>query len=128
MRKNRVFKTKSFSKWMNKTELKDDDLLQAVEEIENGLIDASLGGHILKKRIAMPGAGKRSGTRTIVASQFLNKWFFLFGFEKNEKSNITENELVYLQEVAKRLLHLSDQDIEVLILAGELKELMNHDK
>jgi hypothetical protein len=72
--------------------------------------------------------GKRSGARTVVASKLYRKWFFLFGFVKNEKDNINDNELVHLQGAASRLLCLSDQDIEEVILAGELKELINNEK
>jgi hypothetical protein len=34
----------------------------------NGLIDADLGGGIVKKRIALPGQGKRGSTRTLLAT------------------------------------------------------------
>jgi hypothetical protein len=70
MIKKRTFKTKIFAKWMRKTELKDQDLLLAVVEMETGLIDSDLGGNVFKKRIALPGMGKRSGGRTLVASKF----------------------------------------------------------
>ncbi|CAM3771642.1 type II toxin-antitoxin system RelE/ParE family toxin [Polynucleobacter arcticus] len=126
MTKKRTFKTKTFNKWMRKTELKDGDLLFAVAEMEAGLVDADLGGNVFKKRIALPGMGKRAGARTLVAGKIFRKWFFIFGFVKNEKDNITDDELVYLQGVASKLLHLTDQDIENAILAGELKELTNN--
>ena len=128
MTKKRTFKTKSFAKWMRKTELKDQDLLCAVTEMEAGLIDADLGGNVFKKRVALPGMGKRAGARTIVAGKFSRKWFFLFGFAKNEKGNIDDDELVHLQGAAHRLLGLTDQDIEEVILTGELKELINDAK
>ena len=120
MTKKRAFKTKTFSKWMRKTDLKDQDLFVAVTEMEAGLIDADLGGNVYKKRIALPGIGKRAGARTLVAGKFSRKWFFLFGFIKNEKDNINNDELVHLQGTANRLLGLTDQDIEEAILAGEL--------
>ena len=126
MTKKRAFKTKSFAKWMRKTELKDQDLLFAVTEMEAGLIDADLGGNVFKKRVALPGMGKRAGARKLVAGKFSRKWFFLFGFAKNEKDNINDDELIHLQGAAHRLLSLTDQDIEEAILAGELKELTNY--
>jgi hypothetical protein len=58
MTKKRTFKTKTFNKWMRKTDLKDEDLLFAVAEMEAGLVDADLGGNVYKKRIALPGMGK----------------------------------------------------------------------
>ena len=128
MTKKRAFKTKTFCKWMRKTDLKDQDLLFSVAEMEAGLVDADLGGNVYKKRIALPGMGKRAGARTLVAGKIFRKWFFIFGFVKNEKDNINDDELVHLQGVANRLLHLTDKDIEEAILAGELKELINNAK
>ena len=52
----------------------------------------------------------------------------LFGFGKNEIENIGNDELIQLQATAKLLLCLSDADIEKLLLIGELKELIDHDK
>lgn len=126
MTEKHAFKTKSFSKWMRKTDLEDQDLLIAVEEMETGLVGVDLGGNVFKKRIALPGIGKRAGARTLVASKSSKKWFFLYGFAKNERDNINGDELVYLQGAANRLVNLTDQDIEKVILTGELKELTNN--
>jgi hypothetical protein len=128
MIKKRSFKTKTFSRWMKKTGLRDASLLLAINEMENGLIDADLGGNVFKKRVAFLGAGKRSVARVLVASKVSGKWFFLFGFGKNERENIGNDELIQLQGTARLLLHLSETDIEKLLLIGELKELGNHDK
>jgi hypothetical protein len=65
----RIFKTRHFSKWMRKTDLSDQALLGAVKEMAQGLIDADLGGNVVKKRIAITGRGKRSGVRTLVATK-----------------------------------------------------------
>lgn len=61
---------------MSKTDLTDQSLYTAISEMLNGLIDAHLGGSIVKKRVAVPGRGKRDGARTIVATNFGNHWFF----------------------------------------------------
>lgn len=50
--------------------------------MERGLIDADLGGGVYKKRIALPGRGKRGITRTLIATNRANRWIFLTGFEK----------------------------------------------
>jgi hypothetical protein len=126
MTKKRTFKTKTFNKWMRKTDLKDEDLLFAIAEMEAGLVDADLGGNVYKKRIALPGMGKRAGARALVAGKIFRRWFFIFGFVKNEKDSINDDELVHLQGAANRLLYLTDKGIEDAILAGELKELTNN--
>ena len=58
--------TRHFSRWLGKTDLSIDALCRTVEEMERGLIDANLGGGIVKKRVALPGRGKRGSTRTLV--------------------------------------------------------------
>ncbi len=44
-----IFKHKAFSKWASREGLTDDALRVAVDEMERGLIDADLGGHVVKK-------------------------------------------------------------------------------
>ena len=61
--------------------------------MDRGLIDADLGGGIVKKRVGLAGRGKRSGARTLIATNKGDRWFFVFGFEKNERANIGDDEL-----------------------------------
>jgi hypothetical protein len=122
----RIFKTRSFSRWLRKSGLSDALLLSAVEEMECGLMDADLGGHVVKKRIAPSGRGKRGSTRTLIGTNFKDRWFFMYGFEKNERGNITDRELSALQSVAKSLLALKDKQITAAIGDGALTEI-HHD-
>ena len=78
---------------------------------------------MVKKRVALPGRGKRGGARTLVATNLGNRWFFIFGFEKNERSNIDNDELRILQETAKELLSLRSAEISAAIDKGELLEI-----
>ena len=57
----RVFKTRYFARWMRKTELTNIALYEAVAEMVRGLVDADLGGGVVKKRVALPGRGKSGG-------------------------------------------------------------------
>lgn len=123
----RAFKTRTFNRWLRKIGLSDRQLIAATAEMQRGLIDADLGGHVVKKRVALPGQGKRGSTRTLVGTNYRDRWFFLFGFGKNERDNITANELVVLQEISKDLLALDDKQLEIAIENGELLE-MNHDQ
>lgn len=110
---------------MRKAGLSDDAICQAVSEMAQGLIDADLGGNVVKKRIGLPGQGKRGGARTIVATKMADRWFFLYGFDKNERANIDKDELKVLQEVAKELLELKDRQLVVALTAGEIMEVCN---
>jgi len=121
--KLQVFATKTFSRWMRKNKVTQEDLLDAAQEMVNGLIDADLGGYVVKKRLAIHGRGKSSGARTIVATKFGERWFFLFGFEKNERSNIDSDELKSLQQLALTLLSFEPSQLANAVIAGELIEL-----
>jgi hypothetical protein len=122
-RTSQVFVTKTFARWMRKSQVTDLDILGATEEMVQVLIDANLGGHLVKKRVALRGRGKSAGARTIVATKFEQRWIFLFGFEKNERSNIDANELKVLQELAASLLDLDPQAIASAVSAGQLFQL-----
>lgn len=124
----RVLKTRHFSRWMRKTELTDPALCAAVLEMERGLIDADLGGGVVKKRVALPGRGKIGGARTLVATNKGNRWFFVFGFEKNERPNVTAKELEALQKIAADLLKLTSKDIDAHVEFGELQEICHDDQ
>ena len=96
--------------------------------MEQGLIDADLGGGVVKKRVALPGRGKSGGARTLVATNKGTRWFFLFGFEKNERANVTEKELEALQKVATDLLALSANELDAHVESGAIQEISNDDQ
>jgi hypothetical protein len=108
----RIFKTRAFDRWLRKTELTDEALCSAVEEMERGLIDADLGGGVVKKRVALPGRGKSGSTRTLVATNKGDRWFFMYGFEKNERENISARELKALKHLAEELLCLTTSQLD----------------
>lgn len=119
----RVFKTRHFNRWMRKSELTDQALCRAVAEMVVGLIDADLGGDVVKKRVALPGRGKRAGARTLVATRKGNRWFFVFGFEKNEKANVTPTELEALQVLSAELLSLTGKQLDSALEDATLMEI-----
>jgi hypothetical protein len=122
-----ILVTKTFARWMRKSHVNNADIVGAAEEMVLGLIDANLGGHLVKKRVALRGRGKSAGARTIVATKFEQRWIFLFGFEKNERSNIDASELKVLQELAASLLDLDQQAIDVAISTGQLFQLQGEE-
>ena len=119
----RVFKTRYFSRWMRKTELTDGALCEAVAEMVQGLVDADLGGGVVKKRVALPGRGKSGGARTLVATNKGNRWFFVFGFEKNDRANISDQELEALQDLAQDLLARTGAQLDLAVQTSALEEI-----
>lgn len=120
-----IFKSKGFSKWAEKEGLIDDALLAAVDEIDRGLIDADLGGHIVKKRVPLAGKGKSGGVRTLLAYMVGNKAFFVYGFAKSARANISADELKALKYLAKELLSYTDKVLAEAIAHGALIEVKN---
>lgn len=118
-----LLKLKSFARWADSEELSDLAIKKAIDEIENGLIDAELGAGLFKQRVARDGQGKRGGFRTILAFRSLNRAIFILGFPKNKKDNIGEVELQKLKILSKKLLSSSDVEIQERITAGELIEV-----
>jgi hypothetical protein len=118
-----TFKTRAFARWAPKEGVTDRALLVAVTEMESGLVDARLGGGLFKKRVALPGGGKRGGARTIVAGNFRDRWIFLYGFAKNERENIDQKEERDLKRVAGVLLRLDPTALGRLLEAGEILEV-----
>ena len=123
----RILKTRTFNRWLRKTLLSDTALLKAIDEMERGLVDADLGGNVYKKRVALPGRGKSGSARTLIATNREDRWNFMFGFEKNDKENITQPELAYLQSVAQIFLGYSNDELQLAIAKGEFLEV-HHDK
>jgi hypothetical protein len=120
-----IYKTKEFNKWAKTVRLTDLSLINAVSEMERGLIDANLGGNLYKKRVASSSGGKSGGFRTLIAYKKKGAFFFIYGFEKNARSNINEKEENALKEFAKLLLAYTAKELSLALKVGELIEVKN---
>ncbi len=117
-----VYKTRWFDRWARKQGLTTLSLCVAVRELRAGLYDADLGGGLLKADCT-DRTGKRSGFRTLVATNKRSRWIFVFGFPKNEHSNIDKDEEDALKHLAAHLLALTAQALDQAERAGELMEV-----
>ena len=120
-----VYKTKEFSRFARKAGLQDPELLDAAAEVGAGRWDADLGGGVFKQRIAREGAGKSGGFRTIILFRSEGHHFFVHGFAKNDKANVTPRELKALKALAKVFLGLNAEALAKASAAGELSEIRN---
>jgi len=100
-------------------------LIGVVEEMEKGLIDADLGGHVFKKRVAIQGGGKSGGKRVLIAYRVKEKSFFVYAFTKNNRANISKKELTALQVVASEFLSHDDEALQHLMNIEEIVEVHN---
>ncbi|MFT6449882.1 MAG: hypothetical protein ACJAW8_002253 [Oleispira sp.] len=124
----RIFLTKKFGKWSNDVGLVDEKIVRAITEIEQGLIDADLGGSTFKKRIGINGQGKSGSLRTIIGFKKGERAFFLYGFPKGEKDNITRQEKAALKEMAKIYFELNAQKLKAALESGALIEIKKNIK
>lgn len=118
-----VLKTKYFQRLCRREGVSDAVLLEAVARANKGLIDADLGGHLIKQRIARPGHGSRGGYRTLIAFKSGDVSIFLYCFPKNAKANIDDHELRQWQELAEGLLERGHEDLKRAVARGDLIEV-----
>jgi hypothetical protein len=120
-----IIKTKKFARWARKAAVSDELLCQAVTEMLKGLVDADLGGGVFKKRVALSERGKSGSVRTLLVTNRNDRWFFVLGFEKNERANISRTELAALQSLADDLLSLEKRQILAAIEDGVFVEVVD---
>ena len=94
-----------------------------MELAEKGLIDADLGGGVIKQRIARPGHGKSGGFRSIILFRSGDKAFFVYGFAKNDRDNITLVEKEVFKELAAEMLNYSEDILNMTVKNGGLIEV-----
>jgi hypothetical protein len=124
----RVFTTKVFARFARKERLNDRRLREAVARAERGLVDAALGGGLIKQHVARPGGGRSGGYRTVIAYRASRRSVFLYGFAKGERDNIDDRELDDLKELAKHYLGYSDAEIATALEQAELREVVCDDQ
>ena len=118
----RIFKTKTLAKFTQQNRIADTSLVAAVDRARRGLIDADLGGNIIKQRVARSGQGKRGGFRLLIGFR-PHRSVFLFGFAKNERENIEDTQLKTLREIAATFLKADDGIIDRALKDGTLIEV-----
>jgi hypothetical protein len=123
----RIFKTRWFTRFARQEKIADDGLREAIERAERGLVDADLGGGLIKQRVARQGQGRSGGYRAIIAYRAADKAFFLHGFAKSDQENIAGDELIALRKFGGRLLGADVETLNAMLEDGSLKEV-NDDK
>lgn len=124
----KALKNRQFARWAKGEQLTDQALCIAVREIERGLVDAKLGGFLLKKRISKGHKGKSGSLRTIIAYRQEHRLVFLFGFAKREKANIDQTEKQALLELGNVYMAMSEKDLNEAIRTGTLLEVACDDQ
>ena len=123
-----VYKTKEFSRFAREADLGSEELLEAANAVASGQWDADLGGGVFKQRIARNGGGKSGGFRMIILFKVGGHSFFVHGFAKNEKANVTPKELKALRKLAATFLGLDGEALAKASAAGAIAEIVSDGK
>ena len=119
----RIFTNRWFARFADKQNIGDDDLREAVSRAERGLIDADLGGGVIKQRIARKGQGKSGGFRSVVLFRQGERAFFVYAFAKSDRDNIDQSELSTYKTAAAVYLNYTDDELALFLKQGTLMEI-----
>ena len=119
----RLFKSKWFQRFARKEGIADALLLEAVARAQHGRIDADLGGEVIKQRIARAGQGKSKGYGTIIFFRRGTRAFFMYGFAKNQRANVADDEKERFKDAAKFVLALTEKQLAELLQRGDFVEV-----
>ena len=120
----RIFETKWFARYARRERIEGENLREAVIRAEKGLVDADLGGNVIKQRVARSGQGRSGGYRVLIAFHSKRRAVFLYGFAKSERDNVNDPELASLKEIATAWLDADEGQIERAIAQGVLQEVV----
>ena len=128
MQKIRIFKSKWFSRFARKEGIVDADLCAAISNVEKGLIEANLGGGVVKQRIARAQEGKSGGYKSIILFRSGDKAFFVYGFAKSKRDNITKDELTGFRVLADEMLGYDEAALSRYLKIGAIVEVKCNEK
>ncbi len=123
----RIFKTKLFARFARRERISDGALCEAVSRVEKGLVDADLGGGVIKQRIARQGQGRSGGYRVLLAFRDKERTIFVYGFAKSDRDNINDQELTVVREVSASWLAADAKMLGLALAQGLLIEVQNDD-
>lgn len=124
----RIFKNKWFAKFAKKERISDKKLSDMIKDIESGMIDVDYGSGVIKQRLARPNQGKSAGYRCIILFRVKERAFFMYGFPKNERDNISQEDEQVFKDLSQQMFDFSDADIELMLESGVLMEVPYNDQ
>ena len=122
----RIFKNAWFERFARKQKIQDAALRDAVHRAERGLVDADLGGGVIKQRVARPGEGRSGGYRTLILYRQAHRAFFVYGFAKSRQANVSDEEVAAFKKAARHVLELTDRQLATLMQNGQFLEVDDH--
>ena len=118
-----VYLSKSFQRNARRDGVTDEHCREAIRRAENGLVDANLGGGLIKQRIATGNRGASKGARAVIFYQRGEVAVFLHVFPKSGKANLTNLELAVYLKLARILEGLTEAKLKELVTTEGWREL-----
>jgi hypothetical protein len=118
-----VFRNKSFTRFAAKEVIADEVLCDAVNRASTGLVDADLGGSVIKQRLPRAGQGKSGGFRSIVLFRRGEIAVFVYGFAKSDMDNIRPDELRAFRKLAEEIFALNNNALAAAKKNGTITEI-----
>lgn len=115
----RAFKTKHFAKTAKGFKITDEELCNAIRELELGIFDADLGGDVFKKRL------NKNMHRAILLHKAGEYWIFSYVFAKADKSNIKKDELEAFRVLSGEFKRMTVDQLQTLVDKNSLVEICN---
>jgi hypothetical protein len=118
-----IYQLKSFARFARGQKIANTSLIEAIDRAGRGLVDADLGGGLIKQRVARKGQGRSGGYRMMIAFRAGDFSVFLFGFAKSDESNVDDRQLAVLCRIATAWLSADATSIKEAVERGELTEV-----
>ena len=119
----RTFKTKPFARFAGREGIGDAALCAAMERAGKGLVDADLGGGVIKQRIARPGQGRSGGVRALMLLRRGELAVFVYGFAKSDRENLRRDEIKALRGLASEMFALDRFGLNAMLANGTISEV-----
>ena len=122
----RIFLTTWFERFAKQQGIENSALYDAIARANRGLIDADLGGGVIKQRVARRNEGRSGGFRSIILFRSGDNAFFVYGFAKSNRSNLRRDDLEGFRSLADEMFGYDEADLAKALNCNKLKEVKHH--
>jgi hypothetical protein len=122
-----IYETRWFSRWARKKWSRQFSASPGGARNQARFVRGESWRQLAEEADCPPRTGKSPGFRTIVATCNDDRCFFVYGFAKNERSDIDDEEEAALKALAKVLLQMSPAALARAEGAGEVTKVNDDD-
>jgi len=114
---------------LKKVNIEIGDLISSAKTLnKNPESSVSLGSGLYKVRIKRKYQGKSGGYRTLLVFKKEKLTLYVYGFSKNERDNIDQDELKLFKKLSKDILSMNDKELSNQIKSGSFIDLEDNNE